>query len=50
MDKHRMWLLSQPKCKAVRSGKLTPCGWLGDPMVIEDIRLRLLAWRDPVKF
>lgn len=46
MTKHHAYLLS--RCNRggfLKAGYLSPCGWGGDPMVIEDHRLRLDALR-----
>ena len=33
-------------CKATHRGALCITGWSGDPMRVNDIRLRLDAWRE----
>lgn len=46
MSRHHEYLLSQRNASGgLRAGFLTACGWHGDPMVIEDHRLRLEALR-----
>jgi hypothetical protein len=47
LSKHHTHLLSKRKPGGgLRAGHLTPAGWHGDPMVIEDRKLRLEALRE----
>jgi hypothetical protein len=47
LSKHQLDLLSRRKPGGgLRAGYLTPTGWHGDPMVIEDRKLRLEALRE----
>ena len=47
LSKHQRYLLSQRgPGGGLRAGHLTPAGWHGDPMAIEDRKLRLEALRE----
>ncbi len=47
MTRHHLYLLSRRNPGgALRAGYLTPSGWHGDPMAIDDHRLRLDALRE----
>ena len=47
LSKHHRYLLSQRKPGGgLRAGYLTPSGWHGDPLAVEDPKLRLAALRE----
>jgi hypothetical protein len=47
MTKHHTYLMTRRNPGGgLRAGFLTPTGWHGDPMTIEDRKLRLEALRD----